>query len=62
MIEEQRALIARKRSLRDPMALAIEARERGFRPPDHVFSIPDPSAETAALPAVASGPNEAAEQ
>ena len=58
LIEEQRALIARKRQLRDPTALAIEARERGFRPPAHVFSIPDPASASAALPAVASGPQE----
>jgi hypothetical protein len=58
LIEEQRALIARKRKFRDPTALAVEARARGFRPPAHVFSVPDPSAVSGELPAVAAGPAE----
>ena len=59
LIEEQRALTARKRQLRDPMVLAVEARERGFRPPAHVFSLPDPSAALPMPPDVAAGPREA---
>lgn len=43
LIEEQRQLIVRRRQLRDPVALAVQARERGFRPPAHVVSLPDPS-------------------
>jgi len=56
LIEERRALIARKRHLRDPMVLAVEARERGFRPAAHVYSLPDPAAQDAALPSVSAGP------
>ena len=55
LIEEHRALIARKRQLRDPVALAIQARERGFRPPERVYSLADPSAP-GALAAVAAAP------
>lgn len=43
LIEEQRQLIVRRRELRDPVALQIQARERGFRPPAHVVSLPDPT-------------------
>ena len=43
LIEEQRALIVRRRQLRDPVELAMQARERGFRPPAHVVSLPDPA-------------------
>ncbi len=43
LIEEQRALIVRRRQLRDPVGLAMQARERGFRPPAHVVSLPDPA-------------------
>ncbi|MEZ4332842.1 MAG: hypothetical protein R3F35_13860 [Myxococcota bacterium] len=43
LIEEQRQLIVRRRELRDPVALQIQARERGFRPPVHVVSLPDPT-------------------
>ncbi|MBK7950387.1 MAG: hypothetical protein IPK00_16950 [Deltaproteobacteria bacterium] len=43
LIEEQRQLIVRRRQLRDPVALAVKARERGFRPPAHVVSLPDPT-------------------
>jgi hypothetical protein len=43
LIEEQRALIVRRRQLRDPVELAVQARERGFRPPTHVVSLPDPA-------------------
>lgn len=56
LIEEQRTLIARKRQLRDPTILAVEARKRGFRPPTHIFSIPDPTALGATLPDVAARP------
>jgi len=62
LIEEQRALIARKRQLRDPTTLAVEARARGFRPPAHVFSVPDPAAASRELPAVAAGPVESEAQ
>lgn len=57
LIEEQRALIARKRQLRDPVSLAIKARERGFRPPTRVYSLADPVVgEGAGVPAVAAAP------
>lgn len=62
LIEERRALIARKRQLRDPTALAVEARARGFRTPDVAYSLPNPSAHPladpapdTALPSVAAG-------
>lgn len=42
LLEEQRQLIVRRRQLRDPVELAVKARERGFRPPAHVVSLPDP--------------------
>jgi len=58
LIEEQRALIARKRQLRDPTALAVEARARGFRPPAHVYTVPDPASAGERLHAVAAGPPE----
>lgn len=58
LIEERRALTARKRQLRDPMVLAVEARKRGFRPPAHIFSLPDPSALPVVPPHVAAGPSE----
>ena len=43
LLEEQRQLIVRRRQLRDPVELAVQARERGFRPPAHVVSLPDPT-------------------
>jgi hypothetical protein len=43
LIEEQRQLIVRRRQLRDPVELAVQARARGFRPPTHVVSLPDPT-------------------
>ena len=43
LIEEQRQLIVRRRQLRDPVELAVQARERGFRPPAHVVSLPEPA-------------------
>lgn len=43
LIEEQRQLIVRRRQLRDPVELAVQARERGFRPPTHVVALPDPT-------------------
>jgi len=63
LLEEQRVLIVRKRQLRDPVALAVQARERGFKPPTTVFFLPDPappsgSPAIAELPAVAAGPGE----
>lgn len=44
--EEQRQLIVRRRQLRDPVELAVQARERGFKPPAHVLSLPDPELGT----------------
>jgi hypothetical protein len=74
LIEEQRQLIVRRRQLRDPVELAVKARERGFRPPAHVVSIPDPAAggaeamptphpavSAASVAAVSAGPAGAAE-
>lgn len=58
LIEEQRALIARKRQLHDPVALSIAARERGFKAPAQTFSLPDPSLRTDSPPSVATGPRE----
>jgi hypothetical protein len=43
LLEAQRQLIVRRRQLRDPVELAVQARERGFRPPAHVVSLPDPT-------------------
>ena len=43
LIEEQRQLIVRRRQLRDPVELAVQARARGFRPPAHVVTLPDPT-------------------
>lgn len=43
LIEEQRQLIVRRRQLRDPVELAVQARDRGFRPPTHVVALPDPA-------------------
>ncbi len=45
LLEEQRALIVRKREQLDPVELAIQARARGFGPPAHVFVLPDPVLE-----------------
>ena len=69
LIEEQRQLIVRRRQLRDPVELAVQARERGFRPPAHVVSLPDPALgplervatpqpdlSTSSIAAVSSGP------
>ncbi len=62
LIEEQRALIAHNRQLRDPVTLAVEARRRGFRPAARIFSVPDPSATIGSLPAATAGPREGAPQ
>ena len=43
LIDEQRQLIVRRRQLRDPVELAVQARARGFRPPAHVLALPDPT-------------------
>ena len=63
LIAEQRRLIVRRRQLRDPVELAVQARARGFQPAAGILSLPEPSLaglvlnETASdLPAVASGP------
>ena len=42
LIAEQRRLIVRRRQLRDPVELAVRARERGFRPPRQILSLPEP--------------------
>lgn len=44
LIEQQRGLIVRRRQLRDPVELAVLARERGFRPLAGVLTLPDPPA------------------
>ena len=63
LIEAQRALIVRRRQLRDPVELAQQARARGFRPPAHVLIVPDPLPagpwernQRSDLPAVSAGP------
>ena len=63
LIAEQRNLIVRRRQLRDPVELAVQARERGFRPAAQILSLPEPmiagfaSREAVSdLPSVASGP------
>ncbi len=60
LIEQQRALIAHRRQLRDPVALAVQARRRGFRPAARIFSVPDPSPTIGSAPAVTAGPREGA--
>lgn len=63
LIETQRQLIVRRRQLRDPVELAVKARERGFRPPAHVVSIPDPAigdGETVVVSSLGGGPSVAA--
>ena len=66
--EEQRNLIVRRRQLRDPINLEIQARARGFRPPTQVIVLRDPTdlhphqnravfeIDVEALPSVAAGP------
>ena len=67
LMNEQRALIVRRRELRDPVELAVQARARGFRPPTRVLSLPDPFVDKGdgdrdarvvsnALPPIAAGP------
>ncbi len=68
LLEEQRALTVRRRQLRDPTELAVQARARGFRPPRQVFVLREPRPEGAlpngvdlemhvkALPSVAAAP------
>ncbi|MEZ4356805.1 MAG: hypothetical protein R3F16_24460 [Myxococcota bacterium] len=62
LLEEQRALIVRRRQLRDPGELAIQARARGFRAPGRVLVLADPvlpgtdGGERVARPAVAAAP------
>ena len=43
LIEEQRNLIVRRRQLRDPVELAVQARARGFQPLSVVLSLPEPT-------------------
>jgi len=69
LIAEQRRLIVRRRQLRDPVELAVQARARGFRPPTQILSLPEPriggtaTAEgISALPSVAAGPAAAEER
>jgi len=42
LIAEQHRLIVRRRQLRDPVELAIQARARGFRPATQILSLPEP--------------------
>lgn len=42
LLEEQRNLIVRRRQLRDPTELAVQARARGFRPPRQIIVLPEP--------------------
>ena len=59
LISEQRALIATRRGLRDPTALAARAREAGFRPAGAVITLVDPAPgplAPVALPDVAAAP------
>jgi hypothetical protein len=48
LIEEQRNLIVRRRQLRDPVELAVQARARGFQPLSVVLSLPEPTLAGAA--------------
>lgn len=68
LLEEQRELIVRQRQLRDPVALAVKARERGFVPPAQMLSMPEPApmgegrqAVPPGLPGVAAPPPNAPE-
>ena len=63
LIAEQRRLIVRRRQLRDPVELAVQARARGFRPPSQILSLPEPTIADSVfveaisnLPLVATGP------
>ena len=63
LIAEQRRLIVRRRQLRDPVELAVQARERGFQPAKQILSLPDPIIAGSmvieaipSLPSVAAGP------
>ena len=68
LLEEHRNLIVRRRQLRDPVELAIQAHARGFRPPTQVIVLREPTdwhpefnravleREFEVLPAVAAGP------
>ena len=58
LIAEQRRLIVRRRQLRDPVELAVQARARGFQPATQVLSLPDPNiAESMAIEAVPNLPS-----
>lgn len=68
LLEEQRELVVRRRQLRDPVALAMKARERGFIPPAQMLSIPEPTltgtghqTTVPSLPGVAAPPPNAPE-
>lgn len=63
LLEERRKLVVRRRQLRDPVELAMKARERGFVAPAHMISLPEPALAgsslhpaAAALPGVAAAP------
>ena len=63
LIAEQRELIVRRRQLRDPVELAIQARERGFKPAKRILSLPEPRIggsllirTASTLPDVSTGP------
>jgi hypothetical protein len=62
LIEEQRELLAHRRQLRDPGALAVQAHRRGFRPAARTFSLPDPGPTIGSRPAATAGPREGAPQ
>jgi hypothetical protein len=47
LLEEQRALIVRRRQLLDPIELAVRARKLGFRPPAEVLALPEPDLRNA---------------
>jgi hypothetical protein len=46
LLEEQRALIVRRRQLRDPIELAVQARARGFRPPRQIVVLHEPTSSS----------------
>jgi hypothetical protein len=57
LITEQRELIVRRRQLRDPAELAVQARARGFRPPTQIIWLPEPMIAGAVFVEAASKPS-----
>lgn len=47
LLEEQRNLIVRRRQLRDPISLAVQARARGFRPATQIIVLREPTNQSA---------------